>query len=434
MNKFFFGIALDFRYICLNMKITIHRGTNQIGGCVTEYEENGWRLFVDYGEQLPSANATDKPLKIDGLTHGDISKSALLLTHYHGDHIGKITELPTTLPIYMGKLACEIQTYASTHISQVDDKHAKIVARLKQSNRFLPGERFKFGGINIMPINIDHSAFDAYAFVIEAGGTKVLHTGDFRTHGFRSSKFPKVVKTLIGKIDYVVCEGTNISRPDSANQSEQQLQQAFKQAFRDNKYNIVYLSSTNIDRLFGLYHAALSAHRPFCIDGYQKHIMNIIVGSNSLWNKSPLYRYGKYEPICLQRDGKDFHINQKFIDFTANQGYVLIARASKRFDDLIAKMPGYPKQRYLSMWKGYTDPDNAAFNPTLAQPLGEDFRYMHTSGHCDAHSLGTLFEMLSPRAIIPMHTDNPAEFLRQFGNRWKIILLNDGETFNTLSL
>ena len=37
------------------MKITIHRGTDQIGGCVTEYEDEGWKLFIDYGEQLPGA-------------------------------------------------------------------------------------------------------------------------------------------------------------------------------------------------------------------------------------------------------------------------------------------------------------------------------------------------------------------------------------------
>ena len=87
------------------MRITVHRGSNQIGGCVTEYESNGWKLFVDYGEQLPGAPMSDKKLEIDGLTCGDLQKSALLITHYHGDHIGKITELPPELPIYMGKMA-----------------------------------------------------------------------------------------------------------------------------------------------------------------------------------------------------------------------------------------------------------------------------------------------------------------------------------------
>lgn len=40
------------------MNITIHRGTNQIGGCVTEYEHEGWKLFVDYGEQLLGSQKT----------------------------------------------------------------------------------------------------------------------------------------------------------------------------------------------------------------------------------------------------------------------------------------------------------------------------------------------------------------------------------------
>ena len=150
------------------MKITIHRGTGQIGGCVTEYENNGWRLFVDYGEQLPGAPTHDEPLEIEGLTKGDVSKSALLLTHYHGDHIGRIPDLPKTLPIYMGRIARDIQVYASEHLSCVNKSHARIAERLKQAIVFNPGEQFTFGDFNIMPTNLDHSAFDAYAFRIAA--------------------------------------------------------------------------------------------------------------------------------------------------------------------------------------------------------------------------------------------------------------------------
>ena len=61
------------------MKITIHRGTNQIGGSVTEYEVNGWHLFIDYGEQLPCVATTNDTLEIEGLTKGDLSKSILLI-------------------------------------------------------------------------------------------------------------------------------------------------------------------------------------------------------------------------------------------------------------------------------------------------------------------------------------------------------------------
>lgn len=120
-------------YLKLKMRITVHRGSNQIGGCVTEYESNGWKLFVDYGEQLPGAPMSDKKLEIDGLTCGDLQKSALLITHYHGDHIGKITELPPELPIYMGKMAKEIASELANHLSTVSVEHRKMPSVLTMS-------------------------------------------------------------------------------------------------------------------------------------------------------------------------------------------------------------------------------------------------------------------------------------------------------------
>ena len=176
------------------MRITVHRGTKQIGGCVTEYESNGWRLFVDYGEQLPGAPMSDKHLAIEGLTCGDLSKSALLITHYHGDHIGKIAEIAPELPIFMGKISKEIAQGLSAHMSHVSKEQRRIAERLDSVKTFTAGERFFFGEFNIIPIVIDHSAFDAYAFCIEAQELRVFHSGDFRTHGFRSGKLSVVIE------------------------------------------------------------------------------------------------------------------------------------------------------------------------------------------------------------------------------------------------
>ena len=182
------------------MKITIHRGTDQIGGCVTEYEYKGWKLFVDYGEQLPDSTKS-KPLEIEGLTKGDLTKSALLITHYHGDHIGCIKELPKELPLYMGKLGRDIQLALSEHLSYEDENQNMIMERLNSSRVFSPGQLFSIGPFNVMPVTMDHSAFDAYAFKIEADGVSVFHTGDFRTHGFRSKKLKKMLEQYVGKVN-----------------------------------------------------------------------------------------------------------------------------------------------------------------------------------------------------------------------------------------
>lgn len=415
------------------MKITVHRGTEQIGGCVTEYEHCGWRLFVDYGEQLPG-KAKPEPLQIEGLTHGDVSKSALLITHYHGDHIGCITELPRSLPIYMSEMGRNIQQFASAHLASVVEKHKLMVERLKQVNTFKPGTEFTFGPFTIMPIMVDHSAFDASAFKITADGVSVFHTGDFRTHGFRSKTLPMVIEKFIGHVHYVVCEGTNIARPDATSLSEHDLQSQFESTFRKHKNNIVYLSSTNIDRLFALYHAAGRIGRPFIVSSYQKRMMDIVVNRDPIWGKSRMYQYSEeYEPLELQYDQDgEFRVADKFQRLLDLKGCVMIAQANDRFDHLIERLTG-ETQKYLSMWEGYLKEGSEAYNPRLAQSLGKSYLYMHTSGHCDMKDINNLFEWLEPWAIIPIHTDKPDDFAQLFGDRWPILRLHDGETFSPVA-
>ena len=72
------------------MKVTIHRGTHQIGGCITQIESNsGTKIIIDIGENLPSQNNQEKDeIKIKGLTYGEPEFDAVFVTHYHGDHIG----------------------------------------------------------------------------------------------------------------------------------------------------------------------------------------------------------------------------------------------------------------------------------------------------------------------------------------------------------
>lgn len=411
------------------LSIKIHRGTHQIGGCVTEYEYNGWRLFVDYGEELPGGPKTGD-LKVEGLTHGDLSKSALLITHYHGDHIGNIVKLPKELPIYMGKLGREIQKVLSNHMKSKNKSHKMMVERLDYINTFKERNEFNFGPFSIMPLTIDHSAFDAYAFKIVANGVSVYHTGDFRMHGFRSGKTSEMLKKYVDEVDYVVCEGTNISRPEAASKKEYMLQKDFETLFKENKGCIVYLSSTNIDRLFSLYHAALKAHRAFYVDGYQKKIMDIVVNSDSIWVKSELFQYGRYEPkplIYNNNDKDSFYISDSFIDALKKHGYVLIARANSRFDKLIEKIPG-EKKKVLSMWNGYVKKGSEAYDEHLAKSLKDGYEYMHTSGHVDMADLHELFRLLHPKGIIPIHTDDPKGFAQLFSKEWNVAILNDGET------
>ena len=80
------------------------------------------------------------------------------------------------------------------------------------------------------------------------------------------------------------------------------------------------------------------------------------------------------------------------------------------------------------MWKGYLDEKNEAYNETLAKALGSDYEYLHTSGHCDMKSMREFFRLLQPKAIIPIHTDSPDQFAKEFSDEWSIIRLHDGQS------
>ncbi len=443
------------------MKITIHRGTNQIGGCITEYELDGWKLFVDFGDQLPGHPATDTPLLIEGLNCGDTSRSAILITHYHGDHVGKIAEADPSIPIYMGHIAhdifCKLQRRLSNIKGEAGEKAKKTIDRCQKVSTFLDGVKFTFGPFIIEPVKMDHSAYDAYGFIIENMNNDedvVFHTGDFRTHGLYGEEFYNKIIS-IPSVKAIICEGTNIERENSNAEPEYTIGERFNTLFKENKYNVVFVSSTNIDRLFAIYRAAAEAGRPLLMDRYQFDILNSVIGEND-WSRNDmgwdsyvdesgeLHQYpkeGYYEfdmgmPIILEYDrwertSPKFFIPEKLQRLINWKGCVLISRSTPQFLKLIDSFPKEKTKKYLSMWKGYLDPASPAYNENLAKAIGQGYEYVHTSGHADPHTLEQMFMQIDADMIIPMHTANPKKFLERFPETdWQIRLIKDGETID----
>jgi ribonuclease J len=429
------------------MKITIHRGTNQIGGCITEIESNGYKVFIDFGEQLPGVENDNNQLpEIDGLTCGDVSKNALFITHYHGDHIGKICETVSSLPIYVGETALEIYKCLEKRLSYIPvpeeaEKHKNILKRLKTINTFKPLQRIKVGEIKITPLFIDHSAFDAYMFIVEADNKRVLNTGDFRGHGFKSKVLVPMLQKYAQNIDYIISEGSNIERPDAVLQTEQELQKDFEEQFIRNKYNFILVSSTNIDRLFALYHAAKRAKRCFVCDTYQTKILKIVSESHKQHTMFYDIDYDQKKNAAgrffeLKRIGKAFKFAGKLKPYLNEHGFCMLVRPNESFKPIAEEYYNHEETKdktkiYYSMWKGYLDNSIPAVNPNLADYL-EPFKYeyKHTSGHADVKTLGALFDTVKPKCgIIPIHTEAPEKFKELFTGH-NIILLQDGHVYD----
>jgi ribonuclease J len=317
------------------------------------------------------------------------------------------------------------------------DKHKKIIERTETINVFEALQQIKIGEITVTPLFTDHSAFDAYMFIVEAEEKRILHTGDFRGHGFRKKGLIPMLKKYAKDIDYIICEGSNILRPSVTIQTEQELQKEFENKFKTNKYNFVFVSSTNIDRIFALYHAAKRAGRCFVCDDYQMKILKIV--SKNHKERSVFYNmnYGQRTLSSgrvfelKKRGGQPFSFGGNLKPYLDNHGFCMIIRSNPAFKPLLDEYTKYADMKiYYSMWKGYIDSKNPAFNDSTANFFKPyEIEFMHTSGHADIETLKNLFDIVNPKCgIIPIHTEAPEKFNELFSPH-KIIPIEDGKSF-----
>lgn len=292
-------------------------------------------------------------------------------------------------------------------------------------------------GITVTPFFVDHSAFDAYMFIIEADNIRILHTGDFRGHGFRSKGLISTLEKYAQNIDYIISEGSNVQRPNATIQTEQALMKDFEIQFEKNKYNFVLVSSTNIDRIFALYHAAKNAKRCFVCDDYQANIMKIVSGNHKQYSSfydidyeqktNPVGRF-----INLKRLRQNpFLFNGYLKLYLEKNGFCMLVRSNDSFKPLLDKYSKSAKI-YYSMWNGYLDSKKTAFNESLYKFLNPyNIDYKHTSGHADIETLKAVFKTVKPKCgVIPIHTEAPEAFKELFHEQTAIFALQDGDVFD----
>ncbi len=391
---------------CDSINITIHRGTHQIGGCITEICTKQGRIFIDFGTELPELDGTQPKeyLSIAGLTEGTKDCDAVFFTHYHGDHIGNMDRILSDVPLYMGKTSREISLILNRHLQKAyhyntscfPDKSSFLRA-LERTNTFESGQTISIKDMDITPYRVDHSAFDSYFFLIEVDGVRVLHTGDFRDHGFTGDELPSVLKQ-IGQVDCLICEGTMLSRGKEETLTEEELSERAKHIMIQHKNVFVLCSSTNIDRIRALYEAK-PKEKPGVSDWYQKQILNAVSKSDPTIQDSYQFKW-----IIPATDW-----NYKLHNWMCEKGFVMFVRVNDRFRRFMDSYRGNCKVIY-SMWSGYLE------NPRIAQFLeGYDYTVLHTSGHAVSETIRTVIQTVKPRKIIPLHTEAPDIFFALAG-------------------
>lgn len=241
-----------------NMNINIIKGTNEIGGSCIKVSTTTTTILLDYG--LPLSEES-KEVTID------FPIDAVLISHPHQDHFGNIEKLDGDTPIYCGKIAKELM-------------NARVFAGkpLFASNfhHFESGQSFMIGDIQITPFLVDHSAGDAYAFLVEADGKKLFYTGDFRDNGRKAKLFDYMTsRKELKNVDCMLMEGTMIERDNGKFQNESDVEEEIASVINSPLPTFIINSSQNIDNMISAFRACKKEGKTLVTDFYTAWILYI---------------------------------------------------------------------------------------------------------------------------------------------------------------
>ncbi len=404
------------------MKLCIHRGTQEIGGTCIEIEARGKRLVLDVGLPLdaPDEHAHESLLpRISGFREPADSLLGVVISHPHQDHYGLARRIRPEVPVYIGKDAHNILQAASAY---VPNGHAFA------SPRFIAHQTpVDIGPFRITPYLVDHSAFDAYALLVEAGGKRVFYSGDFRAHGRKAKLFKRMIEHPPQDIDVLLMEGTTIGRAGTTKgfATETDLECELVQAFKQTQgIHFVWTSSQNIDRIVTIFRAAKRTGRALVIDLYTAVVLEATGRTNipqSHWDGVKLY-IPHSQRVFIKK-------NELFDDLerhSANRIYPedlprLRGRAVMLFRPLTMHDHGVQAALQVagftySMWKGYLKDASAQEVVRWLAAHGIHWHVIHTSGHASVTDLKRFATALTPRQLVPIHSFETARFAEFFNN------------------
>lgn len=430
------------------MNLTIHRGTNEIGGSCIELQSGYSRILLDFGMPLLSANGKAfnfreyEKLSVNELVsksvlpnvkeaYSENSKiNGLIISHSHGDHYGLMQYLNKDIPVWIGEATHEILKLNNIFLNQEN--------KIEKPNYFERWKKFKIGDFTITPYWNDHSAFDAYSFLIEANGKKLFYSGDFRSHGRKKEVYKNFIENPPKDIDCLIMEGTTIGRNVIKTKTEDDIENDFLECFKNsNSINYVFTSTQNIDRLVSIYKASLRARKTFVVDVYGAHILEKLSDFAKLpsllkgYPKMGVYFYSKPTSKLMRKGYKKmvYKYTQKKIekdDIINNpSNYVVLVRSSM-VNDL--KSMNIKNGNFIySMWFGYKDqPKTKEFIDLFANNNFEIID-IHTSGHADVETLKEYANAINPKTIIPIHTNNKKDYKNIFSKT--VLELDDNQTY-----
>lgn len=382
----------------------------------------GLPLDAAFDDQAP-------PPAVPGLATGDPSLLGLLISHPHPDHYGLVSRAHLSIPMYIGEAARRLLEEAAFFMP---------VPELPPAAGFLRDRQpYELGPFRITPYLMDHSAFDSYALLVDAGGQRLLYSGDLRAHGRQAALFERFIAEPPANVDALLLEGTHIRQSGATSTpsvSEQELEDECLDVFdRTEGLVLACYSAQNIDRLMTLYRAAQRSGRLLVLDLYTALIARATdrpdVVPQADWEDVRVF-VPLSQRIRVKREHAFERINwvrphRLFPEELGPLAHKLVVTFRSSMANEFERANCLAGARVLwSMWPGYLDESaGASFGAWLAD-RAIPRTLAHSSGHASVADLQRFASAVAATQVVPIHTNAPDRFPSLIDN---VRIREDGE-------
>lgn len=404
---------------------------DQIGGCVTLISTDTTKICIDFGENLPGSKYKEA-LEVEGLTSGEVQYDAVFFTHYHGDHIGRFNKILPGIPLYMSQI-CRYALLNIYHaLAKHNAQHKTQIGILEDKTRnhvLWPQQTVQVGDIKVTPYTVEHSAEAAMMFLIETPDKRILHMGDFRTHGFMGKKLKKLLLHYVfglqlryKPVDILITEGTNMTREEGELLTEDELLTQACALMREYKLVFCICSSTNFIRLRNFYRAARRAHKIVLasrymleqVKSYYQYKLDLYAYLNDSKQDREFRLPGMYS-LLLDKDALQDKLTYKLQEKKLRERGALIflsgTQAAEKLQRLVEKYSDLQPLVIYSQWSGYIKDKKAEYyNAELAEACAAcNTVQLHTSGHASKEVVEEIIRLVNPREYVAIIHSEQAE-------------------------
>lgn len=294
----------------------------------------------------------------------------------------------------------------------------------------------KIGKLNLKLFPVDHSIPGASAFAVETSSGWISYTGDLRFHGRESHLTENFVEEMHRlRPNILLCEGTRVKEERGATE-EEAYQNCLMEVNKANGLVIADFGARNVERLLAFHKIAQETQRKLVIMGKDAYLLDVIsLTSEAMPSTGQLSEILIYEDFKSRVSSWEAEIQRKYSDKLItpsdvhnNAGDFILCFSFWDLNDLIDIAPkggtyiysssevfdeeGAMDMRRVANWIDHFGMKGIGLpREELNWDIPSDERRLHSSGHASGPELLDLIQKISPKILIPIHTESPDYFV-----------------------